>query len=434
MAMGFPTRTRGDWGHVPNRLVRLAAVAAAMRVLVASLPDVAAAGCGTEPGDVALTPALYQQGETVYWKATCIPEKAFHEYKDDVLIIDGLVNLVYIGKDAFRWFAGRLVLKGEFPKLQDIGDSAFYYAGHGTGCNTRKGGTLTGAACSYVAFDTGLASLRVIGQYAFQAFTGKLVFKGAFPRLVVINRRAFFQAGHYGGSTEVSFPNGLPKLTHVASDGYGPAFDDIKPAPTLGGTYPSLLGCECVRNCGSSSPSSWPMYMAPPHSVVLGPALYEKGRGAYANATCIPSRAFDEYRGGDVVIQGGLSDLVEIGDGAFRYFGDFGDSRKVVLEGAFPKLRRIGSNLFDGAFGFMFKPDREASTISFPCGLPSLQSMADDSFDAFAGTLSLEGAYPELMRCYELKSRKTSAIQLCNTTEAKQPVPKSCTKGMRCTR
>ena len=110
-------------------------------------------------GTNGLTKELYEAGDpSVYADVTCVPESEFSKYNGDVYLT-GLQNLTSFEKWAFKSMSGKLFITGEYPLLESIGVQSFRLAGN---------------VHSTIDLSRGLPSLKVIFDWAFNYFPGKL--------------------------------------------------------------------------------------------------------------------------------------------------------------------------------------------------------------------------------------------------------------------
>ena len=128
-----------------------------------------------------------------------------------VELTGGLTQLAAIGSDAFNNFKGTVVISGEFPLLSDIGKYAFYRADN---------------VNSTVELRAGLPALATFDEYVFAAFGGTLDVMGDFPRLSRINDSAFFGTGNALSNIAIacSSPSGL-NVSNTAFAGFKGAHD-----------------------------------------------------------------------------------------------------------------------------------------------------------------------------------------------------------------
>lgn len=142
------------------------------------------------PG-LALTPDVYMQGTAAYKDAVCIPDNAFCQSANycpsrpsfnftGEVILEDMEELVYVGRNAFRYFAGTITIAGTFPKWREIGDSAFAFGGN---------------AASSVSLDDGAPALETVHADAFFGFSGQLTIVGSFPVWTELGAYAFYEAG-----------------------------------------------------------------------------------------------------------------------------------------------------------------------------------------------------------------------------------------------
>lgn len=151
-------------------------------------------------GGLALTPDLYKLGRGAYESAACIPDGAFcyhpwapygqcegspGETFTGSIVLENMLQLVYIGGKAFYGFRGKLTMRGSFPKLEYIADEVFR-----SGKNSDSAITLNGAP-----------SLRSVGSIAFAHFPGVITITGEFPMWNYIGGEAFSHSD--GPSTSV---------------------------------------------------------------------------------------------------------------------------------------------------------------------------------------------------------------------------------------
>ena len=157
-------------------------------------------------GTAGLTKKLYAdslvtvQGSATYANVTCIPADEFNAYSGDVTL-NGLQHLTSIEEKAFFGFKGKLVVKGEYPSLQEIADLAFMTVNSHRNQNQ--------VSTSEVLFELGLPALVTIGSQAFRSFTGTVSFAGAFPLLKSIGNTAFDDTGRgKGTNSKIDFGAG----------------------------------------------------------------------------------------------------------------------------------------------------------------------------------------------------------------------------------
>eukprot|EP00729_Bicosta_minor_P021993 gene21993-biopygen13442 len=301
-------------------------------------------------GSDGLTRELYEAGDpSKYANVTCIPAHAFQEYNGDVTLDKGLAFLTSIGNSAFDYyFSGTLTIKGSFPLLATIGQAAFDNAGN---------------ADSVIELVDGLPALTSIGSSAFDSFRGMLTIKGSFPLLATIGQEAFRDAGNANSAILL---NGVKLTLEIGSN----AFADFR------GHH--------LR------------YACPDGSDGFTQEVYEAGNPIkYANVTCIPAYAFQDYDGA-VELDKGLAFLTSIGEQAFDSFPG-----RLTIKGSFPLLATIGQE----AFGIAGNADSVTELVD---GLPALTSIGSSAFDSFNGTVSLPpGPFPKFIGC----TRLTGAAQ-----------------------
>ena len=227
----------------------------------------AAQGKCMSSGGVPLTLSLYKLGAGHYNKATCVPARAFYDcvikkpgHADtrpkciEIPAINfaktDLANVVEIEDGAFERsslasFGGDP--KG-FSKLRRIGKRAFREAADDNQRNNQ--GRAYRSKKGYFINFVHAPELTEVDDSAFEGYLGALTFMGAFPKLQRIGAKAFAGGEAVPGS-KIAFPNGLPRLTHIAAG----AFNGFKGAIVfqMGGTYPTLPGCFIeppVHVCG----------------------------------------------------------------------------------------------------------------------------------------------------------------------------------------
>eukprot|EP00729_Bicosta_minor_P032728 gene32728-biopygen27526 len=90
------------------------------------------------PTQIPLTKTLYEAAAAAggagqpasFSNVTCIPDAEFREYVGGGVTVDtGLKSLRSIGAEAFYAFKGTLVIAGEYPALETVGERAFYSVG-----------------------------------------------------------------------------------------------------------------------------------------------------------------------------------------------------------------------------------------------------------------------------------------------------------------
>jgi len=280
-------------------------------------------------GGLALTPDVYTQGYDVYKEATCVPDAAFCRS----------TTSNYCANSPGLSFSGDLNL-------------------------------------------TNMELLVYVGASAFNAFKGKLIISGSFPKWKEIREWGFRSAG-----TAESLV-ALDNATALEAVGEN-AFSKFKGSVTANGTYPDLGFNVCQILPGSGD------VLAP--GLALMPGLYNQGPAAYNDAVCIPDGAFCQSANycpgspglnftGDVVLEN-MEQLVYVGASAFRYF-----SGKVVIGGVFPKWKEIG----ESAFAFCGNSGSSVTLNGSKSGAANaaLEKVQADAFFGFAGKVILSGSFP----------------------------------------
>ena len=273
----------------------------------------------------------------------------------------GLPALEDVGEKAFASFQGRLAMAGAFPQLRVIQAQAFQVAGNEQ---------------SEVAFSQGLPALEDFRWQVFNQFRGQLTVTGVFPRLRSIKSEAFASHGRGNAQSKVAFEEGLPALEGVD----GRAFNGFAGSVVFGGAYPQF------RRCTRVTPT---VLLAAPEHVPLSKALVATGDARqWAKATCVPDYEFYKHEG-DVTLTN-LVHLQDIGENAFALF-----QGRLAMTGTFPRLQAIHNNAFlSGNYDCDLSDDK--TKVAFDQGLPALQDIGENAFRYFKGRLIVTGSFPLL--------------------------------------
>jgi hypothetical protein len=156
-------------------------------------------------------------------------------------------ELVRLGKDAFRFFAGTLTLKGDLPALEEIAEDAF--ATH----ENAEAALMVRPDSVIELLD--LPKLQAIFDRAFNHFRGAVTVQGFFPSLELIGHHAF------SGVEKLVFnlTEGGPALRCVGEGAFGPSESSKKlETPNqqlifvMAGSFPCLK-LTAIRNMSISN-------------------------------------------------------------------------------------------------------------------------------------------------------------------------------------
>lgn len=387
--------------------------------------DVAAAACGDEAGDVALTQSYYADivaGTKSEADVTCIPASAFFEYENDVklgampLLVDigerafctmrGILKfevgnsckkLASIGDRAFdrinyrQHYTATVVSFGELPSLESIGQSAFY--------------SLPSGSLQFNAGDS-CTQLKTIGDAAFgtegangnfnSAMHKKEVIFGALPQLQSLGDWAFTRGGG------VISLGAMPKITslgestfHVFAGVLTLEAGDVPLLSSFGNDYRAFAEMPNVKSVISFGAM---------------PQLSKFGGTSRAGSYKCEGCTFYQFQGKLIIEAGDLPLLTSIGE-----MGLYGRAGSSISLGAMPKLESItASAVLQGTSGrltimagdvpLLNRISRSAfeacgnydSSISFGT-MPKIVAIEDSAFANFRGQLTLEAGYtPQL--------------------------------------
>lgn len=176
--------------------------------------------CGRKPGDVPLTKELWEKHTTAELQAvTCIPREEFKNFGGP-LKFTGLKNLREVELKAFLG-APFVSFTGSYPNLMIIGTAAFYRAG---------GRKQTQVDLSNAPM------LKLLDDWAFYQYRGKIVLEGDFFDLVQVGIGTFFEGGSNDSIIDFTEAPSLQKMMNqafyrytgtVKVGGAMPAFDEI---------------------------------------------------------------------------------------------------------------------------------------------------------------------------------------------------------------
>ena len=305
-------------------------------IVVSSLGSSTTTGSPTTTKPLALTKELYKAGPRAYKNVTYIPDNEFANYKGNVTL-EKMPFLKRIGKNAFYNFNGNLNIKGDYLLLEIIDTYAFKLAG-----NTES-----------VIELTGLNSLKIIGDYAFEYINGKIILTGECNKLETIGINAFHNIRQ-----QPSLPDGEYKITLTGLN----SLKTIRDFAFYGNLGKIILTGECTK-------------------------LETIGRNAFyptTNAESLPEETNTE----SVIKLSRLESLKIIHEYAFMSFGG------VLTFTCDSNLLEIIGNPV-GNPGCFQNVNNNKSTVTFKdCN--SLKHIGNDTFHDFKGTVIFTGKYPLL--------------------------------------
>ena len=353
-----------------------------------------AAGIKCPDGTDGLTKALYVAGDpSKYADVTCIPEKEFYSYKGGDVVIEGLAYLTSVEPYAFQ-FSGKVIFKGNFPLLSQIGQEAFHRSGNADS-NVELLGEL-------------VPKLSTIDRAAFQNFRGTVIVKGSFPLLSQIGRDAFNSVDHAGSKFELV--GELPKFTAIGRS----AFRFFKGTVVLKGSFPLLseIGSEAFWEASNADSYVELLGELLPKLTLIGRTAFYlfNGtvilKGRFPLLSKIGEQSFDgghydysDSLGRQLISKAGNADSkVELIEGMpkLAYIGYHAfDAFKgtVIFKGSFPLLSQIGSNTFKNAGNADSKVELLGALV------PKLTTLGNEqTFNAFRGTVIMIGPFPMLSK------------------------------------
>lgn len=310
-----------------------------------------------------------------------IGQSAFYDVLDPnakVELADGLPKLTQIGSSAFNSFDGTVVIRGSFPLLHTVGQHAF-------------SSILT--SHSAVEF-VGGPQLTTIGDSAFGAFRGKVALRGSYPLLSAVGQRAFIRCSHADSTIELAGQL-LPALQTIGAE----AFEDFGGTMLVSGRFPSLatIGHQAFYGAGNTNSKIEIVEGMPKLSGFLGGDVFHSFKGKLTIIISLSSpfphlngMLSDNFRSA-----GNANSRIELDGAGLPQFGRFYDysfrgyKHALIIHGVFPLLTAIGDSAFQGAGN---GPDSKVELA----GLPMLTDIEERAFQSFYGKLSISGAFHRL--------------------------------------